>query len=84
MDLNSFTIILYILAIVLLIFGILVLLAPKLLIRISEPLNRDIIARKKSKNVIPTDERVFQKRHIIGPAIILLGIILLYYSYFLI
>lgn len=83
MELNRLTIILYVLALILMLFGVLVFFAPKLLIKISEPLNKEMGSKKKSKNLLPTDERIFQRRHIIGPILVLVGIILLYYSYFL-
>ena len=83
MDYNRLTIILFIFAVILMIGGFLVFVAPKLLIKISEPLNMEIGKKKKSRNLLPTDERVFQRRHIIGPILVLLGLILLYYSYFL-
>lgn len=84
MELSRLTIILYVLALILMLFGILVFFAPKLLIKISEPLNKEMGSKKKSKNLLlPTDERVFQRRHIIGPILVIIGVILLYYSYFL-
>ncbi len=84
MELSRLTIILYVLALILMLFGILVFFAPKLLIKISEPLNKEMGNKKKSRNVLlPTDERVFQRRHIIGPILVIIGVILLYYSYFL-
>jgi hypothetical protein len=64
------------------IFGLIIFFTPKLLIRIGEPLNKEFGVKKKSKILIPTDERVFQRRHIIGPILVLLGVVLLYYSYF--
>ena len=60
-----------------------VFFVPKFLIKISEPLNKEIGNKKKSRNLLPTDERVFQRRHVIGPVLVVIGIILLYYSYFL-
>jgi hypothetical protein len=66
------------------IFGLIIFFIPKLLIKISEPLNREYGIKKKSKNILATDERIFQRRHIIGPILVLLGIVLLYYSYNLI
>lgn len=83
MDYNRITVILFIFAIILMIGGLLVFIAPKLLIRISEPLNKEIGTKKRSRSILPTDERVFQRRHIIGPLLVLLGIVLLYYSYVL-
>lgn len=83
MDYNRITVILFIISVILMIGGLLVFIAPKLLIKISEPLNKEIGAKKKSKSILPTDERVFQRRHIIGPILVLVGLVLLYYSYFL-
>ena len=83
MEFDRITIVVYIVSIILLISGLMVFFVPKFLIKISEPLNKEIGTKKKSRNLLPTDERVFQRRHIIGPVLVVVGIILLYYSYFL-
>lgn len=83
MDYNRITIVVFIVSVILMIAGLLVFFVPKFLIKISEPLNKEIGAKKKSRNLLPTDERVFQRRHIIGPVMVVIGLILLYYSYFL-
>lgn len=83
MDYDRLTIVIFIVSVILLIAGLMVFFIPKFLIKISEPLNKEIGTKKKSRNLLPTDERVFQRRHIIGPVLVVVGIILLYYSYFL-
>lgn len=83
MDYNRLTIVIFIVSVILLIAGLMVFFLPKILIKISEPLNKEIGTKKKSRNLLPTDERVFQRRHIIGPILVIVGLILLYYSYFL-
>jgi len=79
----QFTIFLYITSIILMFFGLMIFFIPKFLIKISEPLNKEFGVKKRSKSVMGTDERVFQRRHIIGPILVLIGLILLYYSYYL-
>ncbi len=81
---NSLAIILFILSAILMIGGILILFAPKFLIRISEPFNKKFGIKRKSKTIIPTDEKVFLNRHIFGPVLVLIGLILLYFSFYLI
>ena len=79
---NNYANILFILSAILLIGGVLIFFAPKFLIRISEPLNKEFGAkRKKNKNLILPDEKVFLNRHIFGPVLFVIGIILLYLSY---
>ena len=81
---NNITIILFIISGILMIGGLLIFFAPKFLIRIGEPLNKEFGTKKKSKNLIPADENVFRYRHIVGPVFVLLGLILIYISYYLI
>ena len=83
MDYERLTIVVFIVSVILLIAGLMVFFLPKILIKISEPLNKEIGTKKKSRNLLPTDERVFQRRHIIGPILVVIGLILFYYSYFL-
>ena len=83
MDYERLTIVVFIVSVILLIAGLMVFFLPKILIKISEPLNKEIGTKKKSRNLLPTDERVFQRRHIIGPILVVVGLILFYYSYFL-
>lgn len=80
---DRLTIVIFVVSVILLIAGLMVFFIPKFLIKISEPLNKEIGTKKKSRNLLPTDERVFQRRHVIGPVLVVVGIILLYYSYFL-
>ena len=80
---DRLTIVIFVVSVILLIAGLMVFFIPKFLIKISEPLNKEIGTKKKSRNLLPTDERVFQRRHVIGPVLVVIGIILLYYSYFL-
>lgn len=80
---NNITIILFIISGVLMVGGLLIFFAPKFLIRISEPLNKEFGTKSKSKSFIPTDEKVFLNRHIIGPTLVLLGVILIFISYYL-
>jgi len=81
---NNITIILFIISGILMIGGLLIFFAPKFLIRISEPLNKEFGTKSKSRTFIPADEKVFLNRHIIGPILILLGLILIYISFYLI
>lgn len=83
MDYDRLTIVVFMVSVILLIAGLMVFFLPKILIKISEPLNKEIGTKKKSRNLLPTDERVFQRRHIIGPILVVVGLILFYYSYFL-
>ena len=83
MDYSRITIVVFIISVVLMIAGLMVFFVPKFLIKISEPLNKEIGAKKRTRNLLPTDERVFQRRHVIGPILVVVGLILLYYSYFL-
>ena len=80
----NLVIIISIFSFILMIGGLLIYFAPKFLIRISEPLNKEFGSKKRSKNILPADEKVFMYRHIIGPILVLLGIILIYYAYTLI
>ena len=80
---DRLTILIFVVSVILLIAGLMVFFVPKFLIKISEPLNKEIGNKNKSRNLLPTDERVFQRRHVIGPVMVVIGIILLYYSYFL-
>jgi len=79
----KFSIFLYVIALILMFFGLLIFFVPKFLIKISEPLNKEFGTKKKSKNILVTDEKIFQRRHIIGSVLVLIGLVLLYYSYFL-
>lgn len=82
---NSIAIILFIMSAILIIGGLLIFFAPKFLIRISEPLNKEFGAkRKRSKTIIFNDEKVFQNRYIFGPVLIIIGLILLYFSFYLV
>lgn len=81
---NNLAIILFILSAILMIGGLLIFFAPKFLIRISEPMNKEFGVKRKSKTLILTDEKVFQNRHIFGPVIVLIGLILLYFSFYLV
>ncbi len=81
---NSLAIILFILSAILMIGGLLIFFAPKFLIRISEPFNQEFGVKRKRKIIIPTDEKVFLNRHIFGPVLVLIGLILLYFSFYLI
>ena len=83
MNHNTFTIILYIFSVILMFGGLLIFFAPKLLIKMGEPLNKEYGTKQKGKTLIPTDERIFQRRYIIGPVLVLIGLTLLYYSYYL-
>ena len=79
---NNIAIILFIISGILMIGGLLIFFAPKFLIRISESLNKEfgVKSKSKSKTFILTDEKVFLNRHIIGPILVLLGLILIYIS----
>ncbi len=81
---NSITIILFIISAILMIGGILIFFAPKFLIKISEPLNKEFGAKRKSKTFILADEKVFLNRHIFGPVLLLIGLILIYFSFYLV
>lgn len=81
---NNLAIILFIMSAILIIGGLLIFFAPKFLIGISEPLNKEFGAkRKRSKTLTFTDEKVFLNRHIFGPVLIIIGLILLYFSFYL-
>lgn len=77
------SIFIYVIALILMVFGLLIFFVPKFLIKISEPLNKEFGTKKKSKNILITDEKIFQRRHFIGVVLVLIGLVLLYYSYYL-
>lgn len=82
---NLLKVIFFIFAALLIISGLIIFLAPKFLIRISEPLNKEFgVKRKRSKTIIFNDEKVFQNRHIFGPVLIIIGLVLLYFSFYLV
>ncbi len=81
---NSITIILFVISAILMIGGLLIFFAPKFLIRISEPLNKEFGAKRKSKTFILADEKFFQNRRIFGPVLVIIGLILIYFSFYLI
>ncbi|MEE9572632.1 MAG: hypothetical protein V3W20_06280 [Candidatus Neomarinimicrobiota bacterium] len=81
---NSLTIILFAISAILMIGGLLIFFAPKFLIRISEPLNKEFGAKRKSKTFIIADEKIFLNRRIFGPVLIIIGLILLYFAFYLI
>lgn len=81
---NLLTVIFVIFAALLIISGLIIFFAPKFLIRISEPLNKEFGVKRKSKTLILADEKVFLYRHIFGPVLVLIGLILLYFSFYLI
>jgi len=80
---NNITVILYIISAILVIGGSLILFAPKYLIKIGESLNKEYGTKSKSKTFMPADEKIFLNRHIIGPIITLLGLILLFIAWHL-
>ena len=81
---NNITVMLYIISAILVIGGLLIFFAPKYLIRIGESLNKEFGTKSKSKTFMMADEKVFLNRHIVGPILVLLGLVLIYISYFLI
>lgn len=82
---NSIAIILFIMSAILVVGGFLIFFAPKFLIRISEPLNKEFGTKmKKSKTIIFNDEKVFLNRHIFGPVLVIIGLVLLYFSFYLV
>ncbi len=81
---NSITIILFVISAILMIGGLLIFFAPKFLIKISEPLNKEFGKKRKSKTFILADENFFQNRHIFGPVLVIIGLILIYFSFYLI
>ncbi len=81
---NLLTVIFVIFAALLIISGLIIFFAPKFLIRISEPLNKNFGVKRKSKTLILADEKVFLYRHIFGPVLVLIGLILLYFSFYLV
>ena len=80
---NNITVILYIISGILVIGGSLILIAPKYLIKIGESLNREYGTKSKRKTFMPMDEKILLNRHIIGPILILLGVILVYIAWYL-
>lgn len=80
---NLLKVIFFIFAAILIISGLIIFFAPKFLIRISEPLNKEFGVKRKSKTFILADEKVFLNRHIFGPVLVLIGLILLYISFYL-
>ena len=81
---NSLTIILFVISAILIIGGLLIFFAPKFLIRISEPLNKEFGVKRKKKTLLFSDEKVLQNRHTVGPALVVLGLFLIYLSFYLI
>ncbi len=69
--------------VLLIISGLIIFFAPKFLIRISEPLNKELGLKRKSKTLILSDEKVFLNRHFFGPVLAVIGLILLYFSFYL-
>ena len=78
---NNYANIIFILSAILIIGGFLMFFAPKFLIKISEPLNKEFGVKRKSKTLILPDEKVFRNRHFFGPILFIIGLILLYLSY---
>ena len=81
---NNIVIILFILSAILVIGGSLIYFAPKFLIRIGESLNKEFGVKRKRTPLFLTDEKVFLNRHIFGPVLVLIGLILLYVSFYLV
>ncbi|MEE8340682.1 MAG: hypothetical protein V3R52_01145 [Candidatus Neomarinimicrobiota bacterium] len=81
---NNLDIILYVISTILIIGGLLIFFAPKLLIRISEPLNKEFGVKRQKKTLIFSDEKVLQNRHTVGPFLVALGLILIYFSIYLV
>ena len=80
---NVLTAIFFTFGVLLIISGLIIFFAPKFLIRISEPLNKELGLKRKSKTLIFSDEKVFLNRHIFGPVLVIVGLILLYFSFYL-
>ena len=80
---NNITVILYIISAILVIGGSLIFFAPKYLIRMGESLNREYGTKSKSKPVMISDEKIFLNRHIIGPILAILGLILIFIALYL-
>ena len=80
---NVLTVIFFTFGVLLIISGLIIFFAPKFLIRISEPLNKELGLKRKSKTLIFSDEKVFLNRHIFGPVLVIVGLILLYFSFYL-
>ena len=80
---NVLTVIFFTFGVLLIISGLIIFFVPKFLIRISEPLNKELGLKRKSKTLIFSDEKVFLNRHIFGPVLVIVGLILLYFSFYL-
>lgn len=80
---NLLKVIFFIFAAILIISGLIIFFAPKFLIRISEPLNKEFGVKRKSKTLILADEKVFLNRHIFGPVLVIIGLVLIYFSFYL-
>ena len=81
---NNLAIILFIISAILMIGGLLIFFAPKFLIRIGESLNKEFGVKRKRKTLFLTDEKVFLNRHIFGPILVIIGLILIYFLFYLI
>ena len=79
---NNYANILFILSAILMIGGILIFFAPKFLIRISELLNKEFGFKRKRKTLILPDEKVFLNRQFFGPVLVIIGLILLYFLFY--
>ena len=80
---NNIVIILFILSAILVIGGSLIYFAPKFLIRIGESLNKEFGVKRKRTPIFLPDEKVFLNRHIFGPVLVIIGLILIYLSFVL-
>ena len=80
---SNITVILYIISAILVIGGTLIYFAPKYLIRIGESLNKEFGTKNKSKPFIMADEEVYLNRHIVGPILTILGLILVFITLYL-
>jgi hypothetical protein len=80
---NNITVMLYIISAILVIGGSLIFFAPKYLIRIGESLNREFGTKSKSKPFMMADEKVFLNRHIVGPTLAILGLVLIFITLYL-